>query len=57
VSWVFGADKRYFDREFKYEAIRSMDECKRSVLDITKDLDLHLKVPEVVRKGNSIRPA
>jgi len=52
-----GEDKRYFDREFKYEAIRSMDECKHSVLDITKDLDIHLKVPEVVRKGNSIRPA
>jgi len=26
-----GADKRYFDRDFKYEAIRLMDEGKRSV--------------------------
>jgi len=35
-----GKDKRYFDREFKYEAIRLMDEGKRSVRDIAKDLDI-----------------
>jgi transposase len=36
-----GTDKRYFDRDFKYEAIRLMDEGKRSVGDIAKDLDIH----------------
>jgi transposase len=39
-----GQDKRYFDREFKYEAIRMMDEGKRSVGDIAKDLDIHPNV-------------
>jgi transposase len=39
-----GADKRYFDRDFKYEAIRLMDEGKRSVGDIVKDLDIHPNV-------------
>ncbi len=39
-----GKDKRYFDREFKYEAIRLMDEGKRSVRDIAKDLDIHPNV-------------
>jgi len=39
-----GADKRYFDRDFKYEAIRLMDEGKRSVGDIAKDLDIHPNV-------------
>lgn len=39
-----GKDKRYFDREFKYEAIRMMDEGKRSVRDIAKDLDIHPNV-------------
>ena len=34
-------DKRYFDREFKYEAIQLMDEGKRSVRDIAKDLDIY----------------
>jgi transposase-like protein len=29
-----GKDKRYFDREFKYETIRLMNEGKRSVRDI-----------------------
>jgi len=41
---VTGKDKRYFDREFKYEAIRLMDEGKRSVRDIAKDLDIHPNV-------------
>ena len=36
-----GKDKRYFDREFKYEAIRLMDEGKRSVSDLARDLDVH----------------
>ena len=39
-----GADKRYFDREFKYSAIRLMDEGKRSVGDIAKDRDIHPNV-------------
>ena len=30
-------DKRYFDREFKDEAIRLMNEGKRSVSEIAKD--------------------
>jgi transposase len=34
VSWVHG-------REFKYEAMRLMNEGKRSVRDIAKDLDIH----------------
>ena len=41
---VTGKDKRYFDREFKYEAIRMMNEGKRSVGDIAKDLDIHPNV-------------
>jgi hypothetical protein len=28
---ITGKDKRYFDREFKYEAIQLMNEGKRSV--------------------------
>ena len=36
-----GQDKRYFDREFKYETIRLMNERKRSVSEIAKDLDIH----------------
>ena len=39
-----GKDKRYFDREFKYEAIGLMNEGKRSVRDIAKDLDIHPNV-------------
>ena len=39
-----GKEKRYFDREFKYEAIRLMNEGKRSVRDIAKDLDIHPNV-------------
>jgi transposase-like protein len=38
---VIGKSKRYYDREFKYEAIRLMDEGKRSVGDIARDLDIH----------------
>ena len=38
-----GKDKRYFDREFKYEAIRLMDEGKRSVRDIAKGLSSLMK--------------
>jgi len=34
-------DKRYFDREFKYEAIWLMDEGNRSVSDLARDLDVH----------------
>jgi len=41
---VVGKDKRYFDREFKDEAIRLMNEGKRSVRDIAKDLDIHPNV-------------
>jgi len=36
-----GEEHRYFDKEFKYEAIRLMHEGKRSVRDIAKDLDVH----------------
>ena len=44
-----GKDGRYFDREFKYDAIRLMNERKRSVRDIAKDLDIH---PNVTSQGN-----
>ena len=33
-----GGEKRYFDREFKYEAIRLMNEGKRTVRDLAKEL-------------------
>ena len=36
-----GGEKRYFDREFKCEAIRLMNEGKRTVRDIAKDLGVH----------------
>jgi transposase len=36
-----GKDKRYFDREFKNEAIRLVNEGKRSIGDIARDLDIH----------------
>ena len=36
-----GEEHRYFDKEFKYEAIRLINEGKRSVRDIAKDLDVH----------------
>ena len=39
-----GQDKRYFDREFKHEAIRLMNEGNRSVSEIAKDLDIHPNV-------------
>ena len=39
-----GQDKRYFDREFKNEAIRLVNEGKRSVSEIAKDLDIHRNV-------------
>jgi transposase len=39
-----GEDKRYFDREFKYEAIRLVNEGKRSVKEIALDLDIHPNV-------------
>ena len=35
-----GEEDRYFDKEFKLEAVRLMDECKRSVRDLAKDLDV-----------------
>ena len=35
-----GKDKWYFDHEFKYEAIRLMNEGKRSLSNIAKDLDV-----------------
>ena len=41
---VASKDKRYFNREFKYETIRLMEEGKRSVRDIAKDLDIHPNV-------------
>ena len=34
-------EHRYFDKEFKYEAIRLMNEGNRSVKDIAGDLDIH----------------
>jgi transposase len=34
-------EHRYFDKEFKNEAIRLMNEGKRSVKDIAGDLDIH----------------
>ena len=36
-----GEEHRYFDKEFKYEAIRLMNEGKRSVKDIAGDLGIH----------------
>ena len=36
-----GQDQRNFDRGFKDEAIRLMNEGKRSVSEIAKDLDIH----------------
>ena len=36
-----GEEQRYFDKEFKYEAIRLMNEGKRSVREIANDLDVH----------------
>ncbi len=39
-----GKEKRYFDREFKHEAIRLMNEGKRTVRDIAKDLGMHPNV-------------
>lgn len=36
-----GEEHRYFDKEFKYEAIRLVNEGKRSVKDIARDLDIH----------------
>ena len=34
-------EHRYFDKEFKYEAIRLMNEGNRSVKDIAGDLGIH----------------
>ena len=36
-----GEEQRHFDKEFKYEAIRLMNEGKRSVREIAEDLDVH----------------
>lgn len=36
-----GEEHRYFDKDFKSGAIRLMNEGKRSVSDIAKDLDIH----------------
>ena len=36
-----GEEHRYFDKEFKVEAIQLINEGKRSVRDIAKDLDTH----------------
>jgi len=38
---VMGEERRYYDREFKYEAIRLVNEGKRSIGDIVRDLDIH----------------
>ena len=38
---VMGEEHRYFDKEFKLEAVRLMDGCKRSVRDLAKDLGVH----------------
>lgn len=34
-------EHRYFDKDFKYEAIRMMNEGNRSVKDIAGDLGIH----------------
>jgi transposase-like protein len=34
-------EHRYFDKEFKYEAIRLMNEGNRSVKDIAGDMGIH----------------
>lgn len=34
-------EHRYFDKDFKYEAIRLMNEGNRCVKDITGDLGIH----------------
>ena len=34
-------EHRYFDKEFKYEAVRLMNEGNRSVKDIAGDLGIH----------------
>jgi len=34
-------EHRYFDKDFKYEAIRLMNEGNRSVKDIAGDLGIH----------------
>ena len=36
-----GEEHRYFEKEFKLEAVRLMNEGKRSVGDIARDLDIH----------------
>lgn len=36
-----GEEQRYFGKDFKYEAIQLMNEGKRSVREIAKDLDVH----------------
>ena len=36
-----GEEQRYFTKEFKIEAVRLMNEGKRSVGDIARDLDIH----------------
>lgn len=36
-----GAEHRYFTKEFKLETVRLMNEGKRSVGDIARDLDIH----------------
>jgi transposase len=36
-----GEEHSYFDKEFKLEAIRLINEGKRSVRDIANDLDIH----------------
>ena len=41
---VASKGNRYFDRGFKYETIRLMDEGKHSVRDIARDLDIRPNV-------------
>ncbi len=48
-----GGEKRYFDREFKYEAIRLMNEGKRTVRDLAKALGVHPNLLHQWRKWPS----
>ena len=34
-------EHRYFDKEFKYEAVRLLNEGNRSVKDIAGDINVH----------------
>ena len=40
MSWL-REEHRYFDKDFKYEAVRLINEGNRSVKDIAGDLGIH----------------